>query len=98
MRESSIRPVVRHACATLNELSRMFSTGRITRDRWYCEVRDVIGAVEASLGPAPEDGAALAAATAPGEADPAQPEAVKLSARLLDTYAADGHSVKGHTA
>jgi hypothetical protein len=98
MSESSIRPVVRHACGTLNELSRQFSTGRITRDRWYCEVRDVISAVEASLGPAREDPAGLAAAAAPCEPDPAQGEALKLSARLLDTYAADGYSMNGQAA
>jgi hypothetical protein len=98
MRESAIRPVVRHACGTLNELSRQFSLGRISRDRWYCEVRDVIGAVEASLGPRSEDSAAFAAPAAPTKADASEPVATKLSARLLDTYAADGHSVKGHGA
>jgi hypothetical protein len=98
MRESSIRPVVRHACGTLNELSRQFSLGRISRDRWYCEVRDVIGAVEASIAPRAEDLAALTAPAAPTEADASEPVATKLSARLLDTYAADSHGVKSHGA
>jgi hypothetical protein len=98
MRESAIRPVVQHACGTLSELSRQFSTGRISRDRWFGEVRDVIVSVEASIAPRAEDLAALTAPAAPTEADASEPVATKLSARLLDTYAADSHGVKGHTA
>jgi hypothetical protein len=97
MRESAIRPVVQHACGTLSELSRQFSTGRISRDRWYGEVRDVILSVEASISPRSEDLAAFATPAAPGEADSAHEVAAEDVRRFADADRADSHSVQGHS-
>ena len=98
MTAGRIRPLVRHACDTLTELNRLHACGKISRDRLHREQLSVLHATVAGLTVTGADRTSSAAGAPPGEADPVEPVAPKLSARLLHTYAADGDSVKGHTA
>jgi hypothetical protein len=94
----AVRPLVRHACNTLSELSRQYSTGRISGDRWVCEVKDVISSLDASFRVGAGHVASSPAPASPRETDSSEPVAAKLSVRLLHTHGADDYSVKGHTA
>jgi hypothetical protein len=57
---------------------------------------DVTSTSGESLTVAPEDRAAILAPARPGEPDPVENVAPKLSTRLLQAHGADADRVKGH--